>query len=139
MSPRYVLDTNVLSEPAKPSPDRRVMERMRRHRTEVATAAPVWHELFYGCARLPASPRRQALERYLREALAPTLPVLPYDAAAATWHAAERARLEALGRTRPFVDGQIAAVARVRGLVLVTRNLADYKDFDGLVLEDWSR
>jgi tRNA(fMet)-specific endonuclease VapC len=135
---RYLLDTDILSEPAKPRPSRKVMERLAARRDEVATASPVWHELLYGCARLPASSRRQSLEKYLNEILAPILAILPYDTAAAAWHAAERARLEARGRTPPFVDGQIAAVARVRGLTLVTRNVGDYRDFDGLVVEDWT-
>lgn len=135
---RYLLDTDILSEPMKPRPNRKVMERLRAHRDEVATASPVWHELLYGCARLPASSRRQVLERYLNDVLAPTLVVLPYDTTAAAWHAGERARLEARGRTLPFVDGQVAAVARVRGLTLVTRNVGDYDGFDGLVVEDWT-
>jgi tRNA(fMet)-specific endonuclease VapC len=138
VSLRFLLDTNVLSEPAKPRPNRRVMDRLRRHHDDVATASPVWHELLYGCARLPASARRQTLERYLHDILAPTLTILPYDAQAAAWHAGERARLDARGRTRPLVDGQIAAIARSRGLVLVTGNPADYRDFDGLAIEDWS-
>lgn len=135
---RYLLDTDVLSEPARPRPNRKVMDRLDAHRGEVATASPVWHELLYGCARLPASSRRQSLERYLNEVLAPTLVILPYDTAAAAWHATERVRLEARGRTPPFVDGQLAAVARVRGLTLVTHNVGDYDDFDGLVVEDWA-
>lgn len=138
MSVRYLLDTDILSEPVKPRPNPKVMERLRRHRNESATASPVWHELLYGCARLPASNRRQALERYLNEVLSPTLVTLPYDAAAAAWHAGERARLEGVGRTPPFVDAQIAAIARVHALTLVTRNVAHYQDFDGLVVEDWS-
>jgi tRNA(fMet)-specific endonuclease VapC len=135
---RYLLDTNVVSEPARPRPHRRLMARMRKAGRAAAIAAPVWHELVYGCRRLPPSPRRQALERYLKDVVAPALPVLPYDQEAAAWHARERARLEAEGKTPAFVDGQIAAVAAVRALVLVTRNLADYADFDGLVLDDWA-
>ncbi len=53
--------------------------------------------------------------------------------------AEERARLGRSGRTPAFVDGQIAAVARVNDLVLVTGNLAHYRDFEGLVVEDWTR
>jgi len=36
-----------------------------------------------------------------------------------------------------FVDGQIAAIAKVNGLVLVTRNSSDFKKFSGLQLENW--
>jgi predicted nucleic acid-binding protein len=42
--------------------------------------------------------------------------------AAAEWHAAERARLAALGKTPPFVDGQITAIAYANSLTLVTLN-----------------
>lgn len=63
--------------------------------------------------------------------------VLPYDAESALWHAAERARLTRLGRTPPYPDGQIAAIAAVNGLILVTANVRDFADFDGLIVEDW--
>jgi len=68
-----------------------------------------------------------------------SFPNLPYDEAAATWHGEERARLEALGRPGPFVDGQIAAVAHVHGLVLVTTNETDFDGFKGLTVENWSK
>jgi tRNA(fMet)-specific endonuclease VapC len=68
-----------------------------------------------------------------------SFPILPYDEAAATWHGEERARLEALGRPAPFVDGQIAAIAHVHGLVLVTTNDKDFARFKGLPVENWSK
>jgi tRNA(fMet)-specific endonuclease VapC len=66
-----------------------------------------------------------------------TMPILPYDQTAAEWHAAERARLSAIGRVPPFVDGQIAAIAATRGLILVTNNVSDFQHFAGLVIVDW--
>jgi tRNA(fMet)-specific endonuclease VapC len=108
---------------------------LAEHHQEVATAAPVWHEMGFGCRRLPPSSRREKLERYLAEVLEPSLPVLPYDAQAADWHAAERARLTRAGRTPAFVDGQIAAVAAVNRLALVTLNLPHFRDFRGLEIE----
>jgi len=134
VSLRFLLDTNVLSEPLKPEPDRRVTGWLAQRQAVVATAAPVWHELRFGCQRLPRSSRREKLERYL-EAIEPSLPVLPYDAEAAEWHAAERARLQRAGRTPSFVDGQIAAVAAVNQLAVVTLNVAHFRDFRGLEVE----
>jgi tRNA(fMet)-specific endonuclease VapC len=133
----YLLDTNVLSEPLRPSPDALVLEHLREHRSDLVTASPVWHELVFGAARLPPSRRRRAIERYLQDVVWATMPVLAYDAAAAEWHAHERARLAEIGNPRPFVDGQIAAIARVNELILVTANVADFVAFSGLIVEDW--
>ena len=56
---------------------------------------------------------------------------------AAQWYGEERARLVRLGRTPPFVDGQIAAIAHVHGLEIVTVNLEDFGDFEGVGAVDW--
>lgn len=136
MSALYLLDTNALSEPARPQPSEAFMRRLDAARGEIATAAPVWHELLFGCRRLTPSPRRRTLERYLG-LLAVSLEVLPYDSTAADWHAEERARFEGTGRRPAFVDGQIAAIARTRHLKLVTRNVSDFDAFEGLEVDNW--
>ena len=66
-----------------------------------------------------------------------SLPIFDYDQRAAEWHARERARLAKVGQSPPFVDGQIAAIARVNDLTLVTRNQRDFRWFEGLRLERW--
>lgn len=137
MSVRYLLDTKVISEPLRPQPSSQVLTRLQQHQSVIAIAAIVWHELVYGSARIPASAKRTAIERYLYQVVAPTIPILPYDQQAATWHAVERARLEQLGRTPAFADGQIAAIAQTNQLILVTFNTADFADFQGLSIEDW--
>ena len=40
--------------------------------------------------------------------------------------------------TPPFVDGQIAVIAAVNRLVLVTANTKDFIHFSDLTLLDWS-
>ena len=134
---KYLLDTNVLSESVKTSPQQSVLKLTEHHQQEIGTAAPIWHELVYGCQRLPVSRKREILETYLNDVLKPNMTIFPYDERAAQWHAKERARLTALGQTPSFVDGQIAAIAKVNGLVLVTRNTSDFKNFSGLKLENW--
>jgi tRNA(fMet)-specific endonuclease VapC len=128
----------VLSEPIKSLPNRRVLDAIERHDGELATCAIVWHELRYGAARLAASKKREVIEAYL-EAIRGVLPILPYDQEAAAWHARERARLGRRGRSPSAADGQIAAIARVNELVLVTANTRDFRRFEGLLIEDWSR
>lgn len=134
---RYLLDTSIVSVPLWEKPDAGLMKTLETRWSECAIASPVWQELTYGCRRLPRGRRRSRIESYLRDVLQPSFPILPYDEAAAAWHGKERARLESMGRTAPFVDGQIAAIAYVNGLVLVTANPRDFKNFEGLSLEDW--
>ena len=44
-------------------------------------------------------------------------------------HATERARIVSIGKTPAFAGGQIAAIAKVNALILVTNNISDYADF----------
>ena len=138
MTLKYLLDTNVVSEPLRPDPSSSIMRRLRRHEGETAIASVVWHELRFGCLRLPKSRRRAAIERYLDEVVLPSFPILEYDRTAAEWHARERARLAASGKPAPFVDGQIAAIASANELVLVSANKADFSQFKGLRVQSWA-
>jgi tRNA(fMet)-specific endonuclease VapC len=135
----YLLDTGIVSAPVSRNPSPAILERLSERGADCAIAAPVWHELTYGCRRLPKGKRRTALEAYLRDVVQESFPILPYDEAAAAWHGEERARLEALGRPAPFVDGQIAAIAHVQKLVLATTNERDFTRFKGLAIENWSK
>lgn len=136
MALRYLLDTNVLWEPTRLDPDAGVMRRIIAAGDTVATAAPVWHELEVGRLRLPAGRRRRTIEAIM-DTISAALVILAYDTNAAAWHARERARLTRLGRSPPFVDGQIAAIAAVNHLVLVTRNVRDFSGFTGIDVESW--
>lgn len=137
MSLRYLLDTNMLSEPIKPQPKPGFIRKFRASRDRMAIAVTTWHEALFGMHRMPLGKRRQAIHDYLFDVIAGTLPVLPYDAAAAEWHAIERARLGARGKTLPFADGQIAAIAKVHGLTVVTANRKDFEHFEGIETESW--
>lgn len=116
----------------------RVLEALERHRRVSATGAPVIHELRYGVLRLLPGRRRAQLLRWIDDFEA-RIDTLPYDVAAATWHAEERARLSASGAPPPLVDSQIAAIAATNRLTLVTRNTKDFKRFRGLKVENWWR
>jgi len=134
---KYLLDTNVVSEPFRPKPDAGVVRRLQKHEQEIAIASIVWHELRFGVERLPPSRRREVVERYLDEVVLPAIPILGYDRAAAEWHARERARLVAKGETPSFADGQIAAIAHVHDLTVVTFNETDFRRFAGLQVTMW--
>ncbi|HEX7481569.1 MAG TPA: type II toxin-antitoxin system VapC family toxin [Polyangiales bacterium] len=139
MTIRYLLDTSIVSSPISKTPSPEIVKRLESHGHECAIGAPVWHELTYGCQRLPRGKRREALETYLQDVVLASFPVLAYDEPAAHWHGHERARLEGLGRPAPYVDGQIASIALVNDLVLVTVNVKDFARFRDVEVESWSK
>ena len=132
-----MLDTNIVSEPLRPSPDQHTLELLKQNQHELAIASLLWHELLFGYERLPDSTKKKAIEAYLNDVVAGSLPVLPYYARTASWHASERAHLTAIGKTPSFVDGQIAAIAAINDLTLVTANISDYAIFSDLRVENW--
>jgi tRNA(fMet)-specific endonuclease VapC len=134
---KYLLDTNILSELSKQKPNVRVVECVNKYGNLCATASLVMHELNYGVLSLPAGKRQSNLTLFLKQLENHRFPVLAYDATAAQAHAVERAYLTSQGSTPAFVDGQIAAIALVNNLTLVTRNSKDFMNFRGLLLENW--
>lgn len=135
----FLLDTSTLSRAIQVRPDENVLRHLREHGGSCAMASITWHELCFGVGRLPKGRRQAELAAFLEEVILPTIPALPYDEKAAAWHADERVRLEKLGKTPPFVDGQIAAVALTNGLPVVTANPKDFRFFKGLTVLNWAK
>lgn len=133
----YLLDTNILSEPLAKRPDPGVMQGFEAHASELALASVTWQELLFGMSILEPGRRRAQIQDYLFSRVQPWLPILSFDTQAATWQANERARLRRLGQPPAYADTQIAAIAATNGLILVTRNLSDFRPFEGLVVENW--
>ena len=134
---KYLLDTNVVTEPLKARPSQGIMRRLREHEGEIAIPALVWHELRFGCSRITHLRHREVLERYIEDVVLASFPVLEYDQKAADWHAGERARLTAMGLAPPFIVGQVAAIAYVNKMILVTSNPTEFRAFKGLQVRNW--
>jgi tRNA(fMet)-specific endonuclease VapC len=136
---KFVLDTNIISEPTKPSPSPLVLNKLAHHSRELCITAPTWHELRYGVLRLPTSLKRDRLTQYLERLIRDGLIILPYDDAAANWHSVERNRLTRIGKPPASGDAHIAAIAVVNGLALVTNNESDFQHFRELRIENWMK
>ncbi len=136
MAVKFLLDTNILSEPLAVKPNQSVLKALEANSSSLATASIVWHELAYGAKRIPNSKRKNKILRYLEKAVL-SIPILPYNHEAASWHAKERAYLDSKGETPPYADAQIAAIAAMNNLTLVTRNIKDFRRFRNIAIENW--
>ncbi|MEO1404301.1 MAG: type II toxin-antitoxin system VapC family toxin [Cyanobacteria bacterium J06635_1] len=133
----FLLDTNILSEPTKPRPNAQVMHRMAENSGQLAIASVSYHEVMVGYLRLPQARKRREIEAYMRQSVEGVLMILPYCETAARWHAMERVRLRQAGKTPAYLDGQIAAIAAINNLTLVTRNTSDFQYFQDLKIANW--
>ena len=134
---KYLLDTNILSEPARQNPDAVVMSCFKQYDGKYATASIVWHELKYGIELLPDSKRKTYLQSYLSVLLENGLAILPFDQNAAEWYAKQRARIKIQGKTTAYADGEIAAIAAVNNLTLITRNTSDFQHYKNIEVVNW--
>ncbi len=121
----FLLDTTALSELTKRTPNAGYLRWLDAHATdETFIGAPSIGELEYCICLMPQSKKRRSLERWL-ETLTSEFEdrVLPYDVAAARIWGRTVAAARRLGRSLPSTDSQIAAIAIVHGICIVTRNV----------------
>jgi predicted nucleic acid-binding protein len=122
----YLVDANVFSEPTKSSPDPGVVEWLRRHEREIVVDPVILGEVRFGILLLPKGKRRTGLERWF-DAGVQRVHCLPWEAETGLRWAELLARLRAAGRAMPIKDSLIAATALVHGLIVATRNRADFE------------
>ena len=138
---RYLLDTNVVSEPMRPRPAPAVLRWFEASDpVDLYLSSITLGELVAGVGRLEPSVRRRTLERWLKEALMPQFQgrILAFDVDTAWYWGALVSGLQREGRSRPAMDLQIAAIAVQHGLVLVTRNTTDFAGLGLEIADPWS-
>jgi predicted nucleic acid-binding protein len=124
----YLLDTNVVSERTKPSPDTNVRRWLQNHRVgETYLSVITLAELEQGIIRLGDTHRAAALGRFLG-----TLEqqfrgrILNFDRGVARHWSRMTALAIQKGQTLAYADSLIAATAQAHDLTLVTRNTNDF-------------
>ncbi|MCG6113765.1 MAG: type II toxin-antitoxin system VapC family toxin [Mesorhizobium sp.] len=135
-----LVDTNVISEPLQPMPDRRVVDWMDAQAIETLFLSAITvAELRLGVAVLPAGKRRDRLAARLEQEVLPLFAdrVLPFDLAASQSFATLMASARAKGETIGKADGFIAAIAASHGFAVATRHTAPFLAAGLAVIDPW--
>jgi toxin FitB len=136
-----VLDTNVLSEALKPSPEQGVLRWLAdQDRGAVYTTAITQAELLYGVEMLPAGKRKTRLQTALEGLFADEFHgrILPFDVEAVLVYPKIVAGRDAIGRPISQFDAVIASVCRSRNAAIATRNVSDFEDCGLRIVNPWA-
>ena len=135
-----ILDTNVVSEPFQPRPSPLVMNWLAaQDAMQLFTTTPTEAELHYGIALLPGGKRREQLDIAIRRFLEFDLKdrILSFDRAAAKEFGEITATRRKAGRPIKVFDSQIAAIARVHGAAVATRDIDDFEYTGVKIINPW--
>jgi predicted nucleic acid-binding protein len=136
-----ILDTNVISEPLKQSPDSAVIRWLDRQSPATLYVTTISQaELLAGVSALPSGRRRTELRKVIDKELGFLFAdrVLPFGERSAEAYAQMVPAANAAGNPIDFADAAIGAIAIEHNYILATRNVADFKGTSVRLLNPWS-
>ncbi len=137
---KYLLDTCVISELVAKQPNPTVLEWIDSVDSDgVYLSVITIGEITKGIEKLPTSRRKQELIDWLQNELLIRFRenLIELDVNILIQWGKLNARLESKGETMPAIDSLIAASALEQGLILVTRNVSDFKATGLEILNPW--
>lgn len=136
-----LLDTNVISEPQRQTPDARVLDWIDAQALETLYLSAITvAELRAGIALMPTGKRRDNLNENLEKRLLPLFAnrVLSFDMVCAKAYAELIARSRAAGLALQTADAFIAASALANGLIVATRDTSPFEAAGLEVINPWN-
>ena len=136
-----LLDTNILSEIMRPTPDQVVEAWIGQQPPASLFISTITEaELRYGAALMPKGRRRDAVSAAIEGMITEDFHgrILAFDSTATNFYAVIAANRRTSGRPITPFDAQIAAIARSRGATLATRNVADFEGCGIEIVNPWS-
>ncbi|PKO78254.1 MAG: VapC toxin family PIN domain ribonuclease [Betaproteobacteria bacterium HGW-Betaproteobacteria-15] len=135
-----LLDTNVISESQRQTPNARVLDWIDAQALETLYLSAITvAELRAGIALLPAGKRRDSLQESLEKRLLPLFAnrVLSFDMACTVAYAELLAKSRAAGLAIEAADAFIAAVALANGFMVATRDTSPFEAAGLEVINPW--
>jgi predicted nucleic acid-binding protein len=133
-----LLDTNVLSELAKPQPDPRVVSWARHSAAALAVPTIAVAEMAYGIEKLVEGRRRQDLRAALQRLVTEFADRLfDFNVKTAWAYGGILASARRAGRPMTVPDAAIAAIAKANGCALATRNISDFATAGLEIVNPW--
>jgi predicted nucleic acid-binding protein len=135
-----LLDTNLVSELMRPRPDPRVLSWVAgQPLSEMAIASITVMEIRFGLALLSQGRRRTDLDTRFRQFLTQAFAghVLAFDQPAADACAEIRALRRQMGNPITVEDSMVAAIARVHGAPIATRDVGGFEGCGLTVINPW--
>jgi predicted nucleic acid-binding protein len=135
-----ILDTNVVSEPLKLSPDATVLRWLDRQSPATLYLTTISQaELLAGVLALPAGKRRTELQRVINNELVSLFAdrILPFAEHSAEAYAHVVTAANGVGNPIDFADAAIGAIAIEHNFILATRNVRDFKGTSVKLLNPW--
>lgn len=134
-----VLDTNVLSEPLRLSPEPHVLRWLAETAEQLALTSITVGELLTGVGQLADERRKDTLLTGIEQVLSDfSGHILAFDDAAARRYATVRVEGRRSGRPISVEDGMIAAICLSHGAKLATRNTRDFVGIDLTSINPWA-
>ena len=136
-----ILDTNLVSEPLKPSPHPGVVHWLNAQEPATLFITSInLAELLAGVETMPQGKRRDALAQALSSQVNALFEgrVLHFDTRAAQCFAACLAGAQAQGNPVGFADCAIAAIAKSHGFVVAPRNVRDFQGTGVELINPWT-
>ena len=130
---RYMLDTNICIYLIKHKP-LQVFEKLQEHNPdEICISAVTYAELVHGVEKSKAVERN----RLALTILLSNIEILDFDMNAAEEYGRIREDLEKKGTPIGPLDMMIAGHAKSLGYTVVTNNVGEFKQVEGLQYENW--